>query len=204
MRPQSAERAKQDSDPKLYLSRTILPQGLDTCIPGYVFRNVFGLADDHVCVTPAERHQIVIETGGTKLGGQGVTCSGTLRGAIPNDRVCVSQARRDQVLADNAAKESRKLYNNLGDRYYLECVPPYVYRLATGIDRVCVTPATAAETATENQQANKNKLLEFGPDTCVIGFVWRQATPEDHVCVTKTVQEATIKENATAKQRVNS
>jgi hypothetical protein len=203
VRPESAAQAAIDSDPKLYLSRTILPQGLDTCIAGFVFRNVFGLADDHVCVTPAERAQIIKETRGTKLGGQGVECSGTLRGAVPDDKVCVPQERRDQVLADNAAKESRKLYNNLRGRWYLECVPPFVERKANGIDRVCVIPLVAEETAVENQQANTNKLLEFGPDTCVIGFVWREATPGDHVCVIKALKEATMKENSTAKQRVN-
>jgi hypothetical protein len=203
VRPESAAQAAIDSDPKLYLSRTILPQGLDTCIAGFVFRNVFGLADDHVCVTPAERAQIIKETRGTKLGGQGVECSGTLRGAVPDDKVCVPQERRDQVLSDNAAKESRKLYNNLGSRWYLECVPPFVERRANGIDRVCVIPLVAEETAVENQHANTNKLLEFGPDTCVIGFVWRDATPGDHVCVIRAVKDATTKENATAKQRVN-
>jgi hypothetical protein len=203
VRPDSAQRAAFDSDPKVNLSRTILPQGLDTCIRGFVFRNVYGLADDHVCVTPAEREQIKRETGTGTLGSQSVECLRALRGAVPEDRLCVSQDRRDQVLADNAAKESRKLYNNLGGRYELECAPPFVERKANVIDRVCVIPSTAEETAVENQQANHNKLLEFGPDTCVIGFVWREAIPGDHVCVIKAVKEATVKENSTAKQRVN-
>src|SRR5690349_20828535 len=79
--------------------------GPDTCQPGYVWRGV--VPSDHVCVTPAERAQVVDDNRHAAsrvshlqpLGSRSDYCvqGYVWREAVPGDHVCVTPEQRDQV-----------------------------------------------------------------------------------------------------------
>ncbi len=96
-----------------------LPNLADACIPGYVWRQA--IPSDHVCVSPAIRHQTADENknaaqlrspnGGpygpdTCISGHGYVW----RDAFAGDHVCVTGASRTQAANDNAAAASRRLF----------------------------------------------------------------------------------------------
>lgn len=82
------------------------------------------------------------------------------------------------------------------------CQAPFVMRLASDTDEVCVPVATRQRTVAENARA---PLLwtpgAFGPKTCAVGFVWRQAFAGDLVCVTPAIRTETLQDNALAATR---
>ena len=87
------------------------------------------------------------------------------------------------------------------------CIEGYVWREAFSGDRVCVTPQTRAQAATDNQQASRRiepdpSKRPYGPDTCRQGYVWREASPTDHVCVTPETRSRTADDNKNAASRV--
>jgi beta-lactam-binding protein with PASTA domain len=86
------------------------------------------------------------------------------------------------------------------------CIEGYVWREAFSGDRVCVTPETRAQAASDNQQATRRiepdpSKRAYGPDTCRQGFVWREASPTDHVCVTPETRARTADDNRKAASR---
>lgn len=84
------------------------------------------------------------------------------------------------------------------------CIPGYVWREAYPDDHVCVTPASRAQAAADNQLAVARREPQggaYGPDTCKPGFVWREARPQDHVCVTPDVRAQTARDNSLAHTR---
>ena len=87
------------------------------------------------------------------------------------------------------------------------CIDGYVWREAFAGDRVCVTPATRALTASDNQQASRrvegdSSKRPYGPDTCRQGYVWREASPTDHVCVLPQTRARAADDNKQAASRV--
>jgi hypothetical protein len=91
--------------------------GPDTCKNGYVWREA--LADDTICVTPAERTKARKQNAKANLrrnpggGAYGPdTCRNgyVWRDAAEDDHVCVTPAERDQAAAQNAAAPD--LYEN--------------------------------------------------------------------------------------------
>ncbi|MGK8501086.1 PASTA domain-containing protein [Nocardia asiatica] len=84
------------------------------------------------------------------------------------------------------------------------CKSGFVFRLATPDDPVCVLPATADRTKTENEKAESRVSTtdhSYGPDTCVQGYVWREAVPNDHVCVPTQSRTDAAADNAADKDR---
>lgn len=84
------------------------------------------------------------------------------------------------------------------------CIEGFVWREAYPGDHVCVTPATRAQTVTDNTLAAVRREPQggtHGPDTCKPGFVWREARPDDHVCVTPEVRAQTARDNSLAHTR---
>jgi len=80
-----------------------------TCASGYVWRQVD--AADHVCVTPAQRNQDVIENAvAGRTNTDGTCIAGYVwRQAEPTDHVCVTPAQRAQATAQNRAAPSHML-----------------------------------------------------------------------------------------------
>ena len=78
------------------------------------------------------------------------------------------------------------------------CAQGYVWRDAFAGDRICVTPASRNQAASDNAAAASrvNPQGAWGPNTCVNGYVWRVARPSDLVCVTPAVRNQTATENA--------
>jgi hypothetical protein len=68
------------------------------------------------------------------------------RQAFRGDRVCVTNAVREQTIADNIAAPSRTLPNGL-------CISGYVWRRANPDDHVCVTRAAREQAQADNQAA---------------------------------------------------
>ncbi|WP_066363812.1 hypothetical protein [Herbidospora mongoliensis] len=84
------------------------------------------------------------------------------------------------------------------------CRQGYVWREATPVDRVCVTPRIREETRIDNSLADARREPgggPFGPDTCTRGHVWREATPDDRVCVTPETRAQARADNAAAASR---
>jgi hypothetical protein len=115
------------------------------------------------------------------------------RNAGPSDNVCVPQASRDQVLAENNS------YFGLISR----CRPPLVQRQAFANDRVCVTQERYEEVQQENALARERNAAQAfrGINACAAGYVWREAGPRDYVCVTPIVRNQTLEENRLAPTR---
>ncbi len=84
------------------------------------------------------------------------------------------------------------------------CQIGYVWREATPADRVCVTPSTRDQTASDNVAAASRRAGDgpYGPDTCQQGFVWRGAFPDDHVCVSTATRAQASADNAAAQNRI--
>ena len=83
------------------------------------------------------------------------------------------------------------------------CKQGYVWREARPNDLVCVTPASRARAAQENQVAASRRQPgggAYGPNTCRQGFVWREAFTGDLVCVTPDIRTLVKQENASAAQ----
>jgi len=85
------------------------------------------------------------------------------------------------------------------------CIQGFVWREASSVDHVCVTPQTRTETAADNAAAlsrvNPNGG-PFGKFTCLQGFVWREAFNGDTVCVTPATRTQAAADNAEAAKRV--
>ncbi len=86
-------------------------------------------------------------------------------------------------------------------QYALPCAQGYVWREASSIDRVCVTPATRTQTAADNAAAGSRHLPNS--TTCVQGYVWREAYPGDYVCVTPATRAQAQTDDANAYYHVN-
>lgn len=78
------------------------------------------------------------------------------REAVPDDHVCVTQARHDQAQQDNDLADSRRDPNG-GDYGPNTCLQGFVWRVATPEDLVCVTPQTRTETADDNARADSRR-----------------------------------------------
>jgi hypothetical protein len=85
------------------------------------------------------------------------------------------------------------------------CLQGFVWREASSVDHVCVTPQTRAEARADNAAAlsrvNPNGGA-FGRFTCLQGFVWREAFNGDTVCVTPETRAEAAADNAQAARRV--
>jgi hypothetical protein len=182
------------------------------CLRGYVWREI--TSQDLVCVTAADRAQILKENGedsSHKQPGGGLygddTCkqSYVWRDAIlkdkwpeyPGDHICVDGAARQREAENNAMSASRTNPTRLtfGPN---ACKAGFVWREADDWDWVCVTAATRALTRQENADAPVHRSPTggpYGPDTCLQGYVWRDAFPGDHVCVLPTRRSAARDDN---------
>jgi hypothetical protein len=89
----------------------------------------------------------------------------------------------------------------ISTNFALACAQGYVWREASPIDRVCVTPATRTETAADNGKAGSRHLPNS--TTCVQGYVWREAYPGDVVCVTPATRAQAATDDANAYAHVN-
>ena len=82
------------------------------------------------------------------------------------------------------------------------CKPPFVLRLASEKDEVCVPVPTRQRTVAENARA---PLLwvpgPYGPKTCGQGYVWREAFVGDTVCVVPAIRTETLQDNLKAPSR---
>jgi hypothetical protein len=83
----------------------------------------------------------------------------------------------------------------------LPCAQGYVWREASAIDRVCVTPTTRTQAAADNAAANSHHLPNS--TTCIQGYVWREAYPKDYVCVVPATRALAKTDNANAYNHVN-
>ncbi len=84
------------------------------------------------------------------------------------------------------------------------CREGFVWRGATPLDHVCVTPARHDAVVEENANANSTRAGKgkYGANTCKPGFVWRAAAASDVVCVTPASREQVKAENSVAWDRV--
>jgi len=89
----------------------------------------------------------------------------------------------------------------ISTQFALACAQGYVWREASPIDRVCVTPATRTQTAADNASAASRHLPNS--TTCVQGYVWREAYPGDVVCVTPATRAQARTDDANAYAHVN-
>jgi hypothetical protein len=89
----------------------------------------------------------------------------------------------------------------ISTQFALNCAQGYVWREASPIDRVCVTPATRTATAADNAQAGARH--EPNSTTCNQGYVWREAYPGDVVCVTPATRAQAKTDDAEAYAHVN-
>ena len=109
------------------------------------------------------------------------------------DKAAIEKATAARAAADEAA---RKRAASLGT-----CLSGYVWREAGANDRVCVSPASRALAAADNQQAAARRQPgggAYGANTCRQGYVWREAFAGDGVCVTPETRARTADENAKA------
>ena len=84
------------------------------------------------------------------------------------------------------------------------CRSGFVWREASSVDHVCVTPQTRSQTAADNAAALSRidpKGGQFGKFTCLSGFVWREAFPNDTVCVTPDTRARAAADNVQAANR---
>jgi hypothetical protein len=86
-------------------------------------------------------------------------------------------------------------------QFALPCAQGYVWREASPIDRVCVTPTVRTQTAADNAMAGSRHLPNS--TTCVAGYVWREAYPGDVVCVTPATRAEAKTDNENAYAHVN-
>jgi hypothetical protein len=86
-------------------------------------------------------------------------------------------------------------------QYALPCAQGYVWREASSIDRVCVTPATRTQTAKDNSEAASRHVANS--TTCLQGYVWREAYPGDVVCVPPATRAQAKADNDAAYAHVN-
>lgn len=123
------------------------------------------------------------------------------REAGPNDRVCVTAARRTQVSAENdKANDTRD--PNGGAFGPNTCIKGYVWREAFANDLVCVVPSSRTQAQTENDEAYLKRIgfAAYGPLNCKQGFVWREADKRDYVCVPVSRRTEVRNENDNADQ----
>ena len=128
------------------------------------------------------------------------------------DRAAADRAAADRAAADRAAADRAAALRAAAADHAAAaaaragvCVSGYVWREANPNDRVCVTPATRAQAASDNAQAAARRQPgggPYGPNTCRQGYVWREAYRGDVVCVTPEVRSATARDNAQASARV--
>lgn len=71
--------------------------------------------------------------------------------AVPDDRVCVTQATRNEVAVENELAPSRT--RNGGPYGADSCRQGFVWREAVPGDHICVTPERRTQTKQENEQA---------------------------------------------------
>jgi hypothetical protein len=86
-----------------------------------------------------------------------------------------------------------------------DCIPGYVWRLATPEDHVCVTRETHLQTLQDNELSGsrrENGVGPYGADTCKVGFVWRDSFNGDHVCVTPQTRKQVALDNQQAPVRI--
>jgi hypothetical protein len=76
-----------------------------------------------------------------------------LRQADNADRVCVTQAIRDQVALQNSLGPSRSQSGTIA------CLPSFIWRGASATDRVCVTPAEHAQAQLDNLLAPSRRAI---------------------------------------------
>lgn len=85
------------------------------------------------------------------------------------------------------------------------CKPGYVPRLARPEDRVCVSPAVAADVVADNAVKESRWISgPYGPHTCLNGYVWREAFVGDDVCVIPERRSQAFADNAAAASRAES
>jgi hypothetical protein len=106
----------QTSECSQWSSFTILPFGPDTCIFGFVWREV--VPSDHVCVSPQERDTVRADNGqaaarrsphGGPFGADTCIQGFVWREATgPGDHVCVTLQQRQQARDDNAHAAERR------------------------------------------------------------------------------------------------
>jgi hypothetical protein len=89
----------------------------------------------------------------------------------------------------------------ISTKFALLCAQGYVWREASAIDRVCVTPATRTQAAADNSQAGSRHLPNS--TTCIQGYVWREAYPGDVDCVTPATRAQAKTDNANAYNHVD-
>ena len=84
------------------------------------------------------------------------------------------------------------------------CKDGYTWRLINSSDKVCVTPASKAQSDADNAAANSRKsVVVYGATACKEGFVWREAYAGDVVCVTPAVRSQAAADNAAAAGRID-
>ncbi len=86
-----------------------------------------------------------------------------------------------------------------------KCRSPYVWRLATPDDHVCVTQATHEKTLQDNSLAPSRRDTKgggYGADTCLTGYVWRDSFEGDHICVEPATRDQTAADNRAAASRI--
>lgn len=82
------------------------------------------------------------------------------------------------------------------------CKGNYVWRLIKSSDKVCVSPASKAQSDADNTAAaGRVCTATYGPDTCAQGYVWRDAFSGDHVCVDGATRTQAAADNAAASSR---
>jgi hypothetical protein len=190
--------------------------GLDTCIQGFIWRQV--IPADHVCVAPQVRQQIqadnaqaALRRSPTSTRSATISClSGfVFREAVPGDQVCVTPAARAQAVQDNNAARTRDACPPLVPRNCSSgpgtCSQGFVWRQAIAADHVCVTPQVHQQTQADNAQAGARRGISktkgsLSP-TCLPGFVFREAFPGDQVCVTPQTRAQVAQDNSTADER---
>jgi hypothetical protein len=89
----------------------------------------------------------------------------------------------------------------ISTQFAFACAQGYVWREASAIDRVCVTPATRTQAKNDNAQAAARHLPNS--TTCVQGYVWREAYPGDVVCVTTATRAQAKADDANAYVHTN-
>ncbi|MBM9614514.1 hypothetical protein JWJ90_09445 [Desulfobulbus rhabdoformis] len=118
------------------------------------------------------------------------------REAQPDDKVCVTVARRTAVKQENTMGPSRRQPG--GGAYGPDtCRQGYVWRESKPNDHVCVTPASRTKVKQENAIAWEKRIggATYGPNTCKQGYVWREADKRDWVCVTPARRNEVKEEN---------
>lgn len=78
------------------------------------------------------------------------------REAVPDDHVCVTPERREEIRAQNQDPDAHR--NQNGGQYGVEtCEDGYVWREAADGDHICVTPEERDKVAEENQHPDQHR-----------------------------------------------